>query len=191
MYCGIDIGNRGAICFLSQSLKDIIVYDIPTISAKKGNKERKYMDFNKVFDILDKHNPECITFEDINAIFGVSKYTSFIMGFQKGSIESYCILRHKEYIKVKPHMWQRYIFSKYNIDIEIKENIKKGFSKINTKYYSIECAKRFITGKKIEYYKYINDKEKYYNKELKISNTKDGIADAINIALFTKEIKNK
>lgn len=181
--CGVDLGNKGGICFIEIPSMSMLLYDIPIITIKKGKVEKKTIDFPALFRIIDNENPDVVCFEDINSIFGVHKHTSFLMGYQKGCIETYCIIRNKIYKKIIPRIWQRFIFADNNTDIELKDVMEYGKTKTKTKKHSIDCANRYISLFNTTYYRF--SKNKYTQTQINnINKSKDGIADAINIAMF-------
>lgn len=185
---GLDIGNKGGFSIIREveNLPNgfrftIDSFRMPTYEKKIGTKKRVNIDYDELFNILNKELKEndVLVIEDINVIFGVAKYTSFIMGYQKGIIEGYCKVKNIDLVKVRSAEWQRYMFDYCKQELEFKDidGDKKGKTKLKTKKLSVGAVQWLIDNGKLR----LNiDNVAYQN----IPVTYDGITDSVLLAIY-------
>lgn len=108
---GIDPGMSGAISFLSEDLKDNIVYDMPTYEITKGKSLRKRIDIPKLISILKSSDwngfPEHVYIEQVSAQPGNGSAAAFTYGFGCGVIEACVVACGLPFTYVSAMRWKK------------------------------------------------------------------------------------
>ena len=112
---GIDLGAKGAICKMNNSLEVEYLRPMPTLGTKYSPKDT----FNLIKELNEKGNVFAFM-EKVSAFPGQSSKSMFSYGQHVGGIEMILIALNIPYEMVPPKTWQKTMFS----GTEAKQNPK-------------------------------------------------------------------
>jgi hypothetical protein len=106
MYCGIDVGKKGAIAILNKN-GDIIHKEVVPLVSKKE------LDFSRIKEISKIISDNCkhAAIENVKSIYGSSANSNFQFGRIFGNLEMLLHLSGVSVLYVKPKDWQKVIWS--------------------------------------------------------------------------------
>ena len=173
MYVGIDPGKKGAIVYIDNDGKLVSKYVIPIVKSSGD------IDIPLLCDMIGEISLVTteVWLEQIHAIFKTSKGSMFTMGRGLGNIEAALYCKGLIVNYVRPKTWQKEIWLPEDI---VWEKPKKK----DTKATSVKAAQRLFPGTEFLF----GDNEKKNNRR---SKPRDGIADAMLIALYGKQQKDE
>lgn len=85
MILGIDPGLNGALVFLDE--KELLIYDIPTLSIERNGKNKRQIDIHKLLEIMRTYKVDHCYLEQVGAMPGQGVSSMFQMGRGFGQIE--------------------------------------------------------------------------------------------------------
>ena len=166
---GIEPGKKGAIVVLNNRGEVVEKEVMPLVGGK-------LLDFKSVKTMLLANMPCHVFIEDVHAIFGTSKGSTFVLGGICMALEAVVVCCDIPYTKVQPKSWQKIIYQGIPEIRKPSKKISKGKragqivkGSLNTKAMSEVAAKRLFP-----------------NEDLRASENcrkpHDGIVDALLIA---------
>lgn len=117
LYCGIDCGFTGYICFIDKNINDIILYKMPVV---KDINDKNTYDIDKLIDIFMEHRYSRVFIERqwARPRQCVSSGSKIVYGY--GLLMGICSAINKNVITESPSYWQNFIKEKYLTETEIK-----------------------------------------------------------------------
>ena len=115
LYCGIDCGFTGYICFIDKNIKNVILYEMPVVQNK--NRQNEY-NIDKLIEIFTKHKNSKIFIERqwARPRQCVSSGSKIVYGY--GLLMGICSVLNKKVFTESPAYWQNRIKDIYFDDIE-------------------------------------------------------------------------
>lgn len=115
LYCGIDCGFTGYICFIDKDLKNIILYKMPVI---KNEENKSLYDIDTIIDIFTKYKDSVVFIEKqwARPKQSVSSGSKIVYGY--GLLMGICSVLNNKVITESPSYWQNFIKNIYFNNIE-------------------------------------------------------------------------
>lgn len=112
LFCGIDPGLNGGICFLEDGIiKEI--HAMPTFKVETSTKKiRNYVDADKIKDIIKWHQNAHYYVEQVRSLHGMSAQSNFSMGHAVGTLHGCIRMLTSEFYLIRPVDWQKLVWSK-------------------------------------------------------------------------------
>lgn len=139
MYCGIDCGINGAICFIADN--KIEVFDMPIIRVRQKNKVKTVLDAKKIINIFKERSAKLkyTLIEEVQSMPGQGSVSGVTIGINFGILIGILESLNINYSVIHPKKWQKF-FNIYGnsaiVDRTARKNdIKLQGKKIVTKLY--------------------------------------------------------
>jgi crossover junction endodeoxyribonuclease RuvC len=84
---GIDPGASGALCFLCTKTQILEIYDMPTVTIKRGTRQVRQVNAALLVDILKQGKADLAIVEAVHAMPGQGVSSMFAFGRAMGVIE--------------------------------------------------------------------------------------------------------
>jgi hypothetical protein len=149
----IDLGDKGAIVTMDLEGNLIAKYKMPILSTEEGRTELQAIFSSLMIESTIKDiDYVALCCEDIlHPIFGSSKQTALIMGFQYGIIETTARYYNLNFQSCIAKVWQKEIFKKYlkktNQELATEYRLSSHTTSKLTKIKAAEVAKDIFDSK--------------------------------------------
>jgi len=84
---GIDVGASGALCLLCTKTGMLEIYDMPTVTIKRGTRQVRQVNAALLVDLLKQANPDAAFVEAVHSMPGQGVASMFAFGRAMGVIE--------------------------------------------------------------------------------------------------------
>lgn len=121
LYCGIDNGIDGALCFMNENKEIIQLVSMPVVKFTVGKSNRRKIDTIAIANLLYDMKPDFICLEETFHMPGMYSGANFSMGYVLGAMEALFVAYHYKYLIVKAQTWQKHIFEGMDYKKRTKE----------------------------------------------------------------------
>jgi len=121
LYCGIDNGIDGALCFMDENKNIIKLIPMPVIKFAIGKSQRRKLDIIAIANLLHEMKPNFICLEETFHMPGMYSGANFAMGYVLAVMETLFTAYHYNYYIVRAQVWQKHIFEGMDYKKRTKE----------------------------------------------------------------------
>ena len=114
-WCGIDVGNNGAIALVVDGVLDSVV-DMPVVEIKRGRTTKRQVSAQALVGIIKEMNPTQAAVEKVGSMPNQGVSSTFAFGRSAGVIEGVLAALGVPVTYVQPAVWAKSMNKGYGKD---------------------------------------------------------------------------